>query len=41
MKGRAEVSEAGDAFTVWREMREREGPSITLIQLFALVAHVF
>jgi hypothetical protein len=28
----------GDPFTVWREMREREGPRASLIRLFALVA---
>jgi GrpB-like predicted nucleotidyltransferase (UPF0157 family) len=27
-----------DAFAVWREMREREGARVTLIQLYALVA---
>ena len=32
--------EAGgaDPFTVWRELREREGPKVTLIRLYALVA---
>jgi GrpB-like predicted nucleotidyltransferase (UPF0157 family) len=28
----------GDPFTVWQEMREREGPSASLIRLYALVA---
>ncbi len=28
----------GDPFTIWQEMREREGPSVSLIRLFALVA---
>ena len=28
----------GDLFGIWRERREREGPSVTLIELFALVA---
>jgi GrpB-like predicted nucleotidyltransferase (UPF0157 family) len=28
----------GDPFTVWREMRERGGPKVTLIRLYALVA---
>jgi GrpB-like predicted nucleotidyltransferase (UPF0157 family) len=27
-----------DPFAVWREMREREGPRVTLIRLYALVA---
>ena len=29
---------ADDPFTSWREMREREGPSASLIRLYALVA---
>jgi diamine N-acetyltransferase len=28
----------GDAFAAWREMREREGPRVSLIRLYALVA---
>ncbi len=36
--GAAEVAGGGDAFTAWREMREREGPKVSLIQLYALVA---
>ena len=27
-----------DPFAVWREMREREGARVTLIQLYALMA---
>ncbi len=34
----AEVAGGGDLFTAWREMREREGPRVSLIQLYALVA---
>jgi GrpB-like predicted nucleotidyltransferase (UPF0157 family) len=29
---------ADDPFTAWREMREREGPRVSLIRLYALVA---
>jgi hypothetical protein len=29
---------AADPFTAWREMREREGPRVSLIRLYALVA---
>lgn len=39
--GRREPAEAVggvDPFTAWREMREREGPRISLIRLYALVA---
>jgi GrpB-like predicted nucleotidyltransferase (UPF0157 family) len=39
--GRGEPAEAAggvDPFTAWREMREREGPRISLIRLYALVA---
>jgi hypothetical protein len=32
------VAGAGDPFTAWRDMREREGPAVTLIRLYALVA---
>jgi GrpB-like predicted nucleotidyltransferase (UPF0157 family) len=34
----AGVVSGGDAFTAWRERREREGPRVSLIRLFALVA---
>jgi GrpB-like predicted nucleotidyltransferase (UPF0157 family) len=37
-RGVAEVGGAGDPFTAWREMREREGPKVSLIRLYALVA---
>lgn len=33
-----QVAGGGDLFAVWREMREREGPRVSLIQLYALVA---
>jgi GrpB-like predicted nucleotidyltransferase (UPF0157 family) len=36
-EGGREAAE-GDPFTVWREMREREGPRVTLIRLYALAA---
>jgi GrpB-like predicted nucleotidyltransferase (UPF0157 family) len=29
---------ADDSFTAWREMRERDGPGVSLIRLYALVA---
>jgi GrpB-like predicted nucleotidyltransferase (UPF0157 family) len=32
------VARGGDPFTAWREMREREGPRVSLIRLFDLVA---
>jgi GrpB-like predicted nucleotidyltransferase (UPF0157 family) len=31
---------ADDSFTAWREMREREGPGVSLIRLYALVAEL-
>src|ERR1700677_4607868 len=34
----ADVAGGGDHFTAWQEMRERAGPRISLIQLYALVA---
>jgi GrpB-like predicted nucleotidyltransferase (UPF0157 family) len=34
----AEAADGVDPFTVWREMREREGPRVSLIRLYALVA---
>ena len=34
----AEVAGRGDLFTAWREMRQREGPRVSLIQLYDLVA---
>lgn len=36
--GDREAADCGDAFTAWREMREREGPRVSLIELYALVA---
>jgi GrpB-like predicted nucleotidyltransferase (UPF0157 family) len=32
------VAAADDSFAAWRELRDREGPAISLIQLYALVA---
>jgi len=29
---------SGDPFALWQEIRQREGPRVTLIQLYALVA---
>lgn len=34
----ADVADGGDPFTAWQEMRERAGPRINLIRLYALVA---
>ena len=34
----ADVSGGGDPFTAWREMRKRDGPRVSLIRLFDLVA---
>jgi GrpB-like predicted nucleotidyltransferase (UPF0157 family) len=34
----ADVADNADPFTAWREMREREGATVTLIELYALVA---
>jgi GrpB-like predicted nucleotidyltransferase (UPF0157 family) len=34
----AGLADGGDLFAAWREMREREGPRVGLIQLYALVA---
>jgi GrpB-like predicted nucleotidyltransferase (UPF0157 family) len=34
----ASVAAAGDPFTAWREMRELQGPAVSLIRLYALVA---
>jgi GrpB-like predicted nucleotidyltransferase (UPF0157 family) len=34
----AYVAAAGDPFTAWQDLREREGPKASLIRLYALVA---
>ena len=34
----ADVANDADPFAAWRDMREREGPAVTLIELYALVA---
>jgi len=33
-----DAADNADPFTAWRDMREREGPTVTLIELYALVA---
>jgi GrpB-like predicted nucleotidyltransferase (UPF0157 family) len=37
-RGTGEPAGADDPFTVWQRLRERDGPTITLIRLYALVA---